>query len=118
MMQARALLRELADVSTVLTIIAAPTHVTITSDRGTIRKFTPGDRVGSIWGPRSHGQVGWDEDMLTVDWTAGKAKFTESYQVGTGTHARDPNRAGRGKEQPAPLHGAPNHLRPGRVGRF
>jgi len=83
MLQARALLRELADVPAVLTIIAAPSHVTITTERGTIRKFTPGDAAQEVdlGTAKATAKATWDQDVLTVDWTAGKARFTESYQV-------------------------------------
>jgi hypothetical protein len=83
LLKARALSRDLADVASVLTIIASPTHVTITNDRGTVRKFTTDDAVQDIDLGTAHATVKakWDEDLLTQEWVAGKAKFTETYQV-------------------------------------
>jgi hypothetical protein len=83
LLKARALSRDLADVASVLTIIASPTHVTITNDRGTVRKFTTDDLVQDIDLGTAHvtAKTKWDEDLLTQEWVAGKAKFSETYQV-------------------------------------
>jgi len=82
-MKARALARDLADVPAALTIIVAPTHVTITSDQGAVRKFTTDDTSQEIdlGTAKVLAKTKWDQEILTQEWTAGKAKFKETYQV-------------------------------------
>jgi hypothetical protein len=82
-LKARALTRDLADVPATLTIIVADTHVTITNDRGTVRKFTTDDAVQEIdlGGTKVTVKTKWDQDILAQEWTAGKTKISETYQV-------------------------------------
>ena len=84
-LKARALSRDLADVAATLTIIVADTHVTITNDRGTVRKFMTDDAIQEIdlggTGTKVTVKTKWDQDVLTQEWTAGKSKFSETYQV-------------------------------------
>ena len=83
MAKGRALVRELGDPAAVLTIIAAANHVTITNDRGAVRKFTPDSTSQEIdlGTDKVTAKAKWDLDTFVVEWTAGKTKFTESYQV-------------------------------------
>jgi hypothetical protein len=88
-LQTRALLREMAEPPTQVTIVVAEDTTTFTDDQGAVRKFTTDGKKESIdLGTAKVDSVSkWDGGTLTVEMTGGYVKLTETYQLTVQGHA-------------------------------
>jgi hypothetical protein len=80
----RAFMRELAEPPEVLTIVVAPSEVTMTDERGAVRKIrTDGKKQKVDFGPGAimETKASWDHDILALELGSGDAMITATYQV-------------------------------------
>jgi len=89
MLQLRTLTGEVANAPDRLTIVVSAATTEFTDDQGVVRKFDTSGKKGQIDidGTKVDVQSKWDQDVLTIELTAGHAKLTETYQVTIEGHA-------------------------------
>ena len=86
MLKMRALMRAFAEPADRLTILVAPSEVTMTDQAGSVIKLkTDGKKETIDFGPgaRLDTKTTWVGDVLNLEITAGKMKVAETYQVTT-----------------------------------
>ena len=80
----RAFARELAEPATVLTILVTPAEVTMTDERGSVRKFkTDGRKANIDYGPGADidTKATWEDGSLQLEIGGGNPKATETYEL-------------------------------------
>lgn len=85
----RAFMRELAEPPEVLTILVSASEVTMTDERGAVRKIrTDGKKQKVDFGPGAimDTKASWDHDILALELGSGEAMITARYQVTVDGH--------------------------------
>ena len=83
MLEARAVLREMSDPPAVLNVVATPDSIQLTSDDGTVRKFTTNGKKEQVdlGTAKIDSTTSWGDGKLTQDIAIGSLKIERKFQV-------------------------------------
>jgi hypothetical protein len=83
MLEARAVLREMSDPPQVLNVVASPDSIQLTSDDGTVRKFTTNGKKEQVdlGTAKIDSTSSWGDGKLTQDISIGSLKIERTFQV-------------------------------------
>lgn len=83
MLEARAVLREMSDPPQVLNVVASPDSIQLTSDDGTVRKFTTNGKKEQVdlGTAKIDSTTSWGDGKLTQDIAIGSLKIERTFQV-------------------------------------